>query len=399
MPSVSSPGVLRMLEVRDLSARAGTFVLSNVSLTVPPSSCHVILGPTGSGKTVLLESVIGLRNPQAGKVILEGKEITYLPMERRGLSYVPQDLALFPHMTVRQNILYPLKIRGGKQDIEKGIVRELIDSLGIRHLLDRSVRNLSGGERQRTALARAVASGCKYLILDEPLSALHESLKRELWYLLKDLQRRYDLAILMVTHDLEEAFFLGDAVSIVLEGKILQQGEKEDVYEHPASVDVAGFLGIRNLFHVRSERFTGDSLQAYCEDLGVTLRLSSPVLRSRSDETSQFVVGIRSEDVSVLVPEAQTSHLKNVVEGTVQDTFENGAFLTLIATNHGSSTCVEAAIPRSMAKKLELSRGSSVSLHLPEERLFLIELGAPSLRRRSHYEGGSSSITLQEQAT
>ncbi|MFH0824005.1 MAG: ATP-binding cassette domain-containing protein [Pseudomonadota bacterium] len=363
-----------MLEVTDLSARVGSFVLSNVSLTVPPSSCHVILGPTGSGKTLLLESVIGLRNPQAGKVILEGKDITCLPMEQRGLSYVPQDLALFPHMTVRENILYPIRIRGGKQDIENGIVRELVDSLGIRHLLDRSVLNLSGGERQRTALARAVASGCKYLILDEPLSALHESLKKELWYLLKDLQQRYDLAILMVTHDLGEAFFLGDAVSIVLDGRVRRQGKKEDVYEHPGSVDVARFLGIRNFFDVRTERGPGDSHRAYCEELGVTLSVSFPPDMSCPDETSRFAVGIRSEDITVLMPDEQTSHLNNIVHGTIRDIFENGAFLTLIATGQGSSGCVEAAVPRIAAKRSGLSRGSHVTLRLPEESLFLIDL-------------------------
>lgn len=368
-----------MLEVTELSARAGAFILSNVSLTVPPSSCHVILGPTGSGKTLLLESVIGLRNPQAGKVILEGKDITCLPMEQRGLSYVPQDLALFPHMTVRENILYPIRIRGGKQDIENGIVRELVESLGIKHLLDRSVRNLSGGERQRTALARAVASRCKYLILDEPLSALHESLKKELWYLLKDLQRRYDLAVLMVTHDLEEAFFLGDTVSIVLDGKVRRQGWKGDVYERPSSLDVAAFLGIRNFFRVGTEMVAGGFLHAYCEDLGVTLRMSAPELLSFSGKPSRFVAGIRSEDVTVLVREAQTSHLNNVIEGTVRDTFENGASLTVIVTNRTSASCVEAVIPRIMAKKLELSRGSSVSLHLPEDRFFPVDLGSPGL--------------------
>ncbi len=370
-----------MLEVTNLSARAGIFVLSNVSLNVLPSSCHVILGPTGSGKTLLLESVIGLRNPQAGKVILEGKEITCLPMERRGLSYVPQDLALFPHMTVRENILYPIRIRGGKQDIENGIVRELVDSLGINHLLDRSVRNLSGGERQRTALARAVASGCNYLILDEPLSALHESLKKELWYLLKDLQRRYDLAILMVTHDLEEAFFLGDTVSVILDGKVCQQGTTDYVYQHPASLDVAGFLGIRNLFHVRTERVTRDSLQAYCEDLGATLKFPRSTLKSGSAETSSFAVGIRSEDVAILMPGESKPDLTNIIEGSIQDIFENGAFLTLLVTIRSSSTSLEAALPRVTANKLGLSRGIPIFLHLPEESLFLVVRGSPDRLR------------------
>ncbi|MDQ7784670.1 MAG: ATP-binding cassette domain-containing protein [Desulfomonilaceae bacterium] len=362
-----------MLEVVDLSARAGGFVLGKVSLTVQPSSCHVILGPTGSGKTLLLESVIGLRKPQEGKVILEGNEITGLPIERRGLSYVPQDLALFPHMTVRENILYPVRMRGGTQDIENGIVRELVDSLGIRHLLDRSVRNLSGGERQRTALARAMASGCTYLVLDEPLSALHESLKKELWYLLKDLQRRYDLAVLMVTHDLEEAFFLGDTVSVVLEGRVRRQGTKEDVYEHPASVEVARFLGIRNLFHVEKEGGTGDSPLVYCQDLRTTLKLSPHAGKWNPTSTSSFAVGIRSENVAILMPGELTSETHNVIEGTIEDTYASGALVTLMATGRGSSTSVEAALPRSMARRFALAKGHRVLLHLPEESLFVID--------------------------
>lgn len=370
-----------MLEVVDLSAGAGDFVLSNVSLTVRPSSCHVILGPTGSGKTLLLESVIGLRKPQEGKIIVGGEEINDLPIERRGLSYVPQDLALFPHMTVWENILYPVRIRGGRQDVGNGIVPDLVNSLGIRHLLDRSVQNLSGGERQRTALARAVASGCKYLILDEPLSALHESLKKELWYLLKDLQKRYHLAILMVTHDLEEAFFLGDIVSVILDGKVYQQGPKKDVYERPASLEVAGFLGIRNLFHVNIERHTNDTVSLYCENLGTTLRLPAPTLKWNSTGTSSFAVGIRSEDVTILIPGELTSRTDNVVEGTIRDTFENGGVLMVVATSGEPSTKVEAALPRVMAKKLNLCKGDTIFFRLPEESLFLINLGSSTVSR------------------
>jgi len=361
-----------MLEVIDLSSKVGTFVLSNVSLTIFPSSCHVILGPTGSGKTLLLEAIIGLRMPQKGKVILEDNEITFLPIEQRGLSYVPQDLALFPHMTVKENILYPLRVRGKRQNIENGIVQELVNSLGIRHLLDRSVKNLSGGERQRTALARALASGCKYLVLDEPLSALHESLKKELWYLLKDLQRRYDLSILMVTHDLEEAFFLGDRMTIVLDGKVRQQGTKDQVYKHPASFDVAEFLGIRNLFSVQTEKVTDDAPSVYCRGLRTTLKLSETALESKLIKTSSFFIGVRSEDVAILLPGELKAHTNNIVTGAVRDTFENGPFLMLIVTNPDCSLSVEAAIPRITAKKLRLSKGSSISLLLPEESLFLI---------------------------
>jgi len=366
-----------MLEVADLSARVGAFVLSNVSLTVLPSSCHVILGPTGSGKTLLLESVIGLRNPQAGRVVLEGTNITHLPMERRGLSYVPQDLALFPHMTVRENILYPMRIRGGNEDIENGILRELIDSLGIRHLLDRSVRNLSGGERQRTALSRAVASGRKYLVLDEPLSALHESLKKELWYLLKDLQKKYELAMLMVTHDLEEAFFLGDAISIIIDGRLHQQGTKGEIYGRPLSLEVATFLGVGNLFCARIDSVNGDSLSVICEELGVDLNLSPRGIKSAVAEHDEFVVGIRSEDALILKPGEFSPNMNNIIEGTVLEIFETGALCIVIARCGSRSTNIEIGIRPRIWNGLSLFRGQSVRIHLPEESLFLINPASP----------------------
>jgi ABC-type sugar transport system ATPase subunit len=363
-----------MLEVTDLSVRAGTFVLSQVSLKVLPSSCHVILGPTGSGKTLLMESVIGLRNPQTGKVILEGEDITCLPMEQRGLSYVPQDLALFPHMTVRQNILYPIRIRGGKQNFENGIVRELIDSLSIGNILDRSVKNLSGGERQRTALARAVASGCNYLVLDEPLSALHESLKTELWYLLKDLQKRYELAILMVTHDLEEAFFLGDVISVIIDGKLRQQGEKRDVYRYPHNEDVARFLGVGNLFHGRVDRINDDSLFVRCEELGDTLTLSTHWRKLAVKKNDDFMIGIRSEDVLVQTPGEFMSNTPNVIEGTVMEIFETGASLQVIIACGHRPEKVKLVMHRSASTGLNIVAGQKIVIHLPKENLFLVEL-------------------------
>ncbi len=361
-----------MLEVANLSVQAGSFRLSNVSLKVLPSSCHVILGPTGGGKTLLLESVIGLRNPIEGKVILEQRDITGLPIEKRELCYVPQDLALFPHMTVRENILYPIRIRGIYQDTEAGIVRELIDSLSIRRLLDRQIANLSGGERQRTALARAIVSGGKYLVLDEPLSALHESLKTELWYLLKDLQKRYDLAILMVTHDLEEAFFLGDTISVIIDGKLRQQGEKREVYRYPHNEDVARFLGVGNLFHGRVDRINDDSLFVRCEELGVTLTLSTHWRKLAVKKNDDFMIGIRSEDVLVPTPGEFTSNTPNVIEGTVMEIFETGASWTVIATCGNRSKNIAIVLHRNAATGLSLVTGQSILIYIPEENLFLI---------------------------
>jgi ABC-type sugar transport system ATPase subunit len=365
-----------MLEVHALSVRAGDFHLSDVSLTVQQSSCHVILGPTGSGKTLLLESVIGLRKPDKGRVLVSGDDITCRPIEKRKISYVPQDLALFPHMTVRENILYPIRIRGMRQDAENGIVRELVDSLCIRHILDRQIRNLSGGERQRTALARAVVSGCKHLVLDEPLSALHESLKKELWYLLKDLQRRYDLAILMVTHDLEEAFFLGDTVSIIIDGRLHQQGSKREIYGHPQSVEVASFLGVGNLYRARPrpDPIAGSSLSVHCEELSATLNLSTHRKKSSVTDDDEFVVGIRSEDVAILTPGDSSQNRANMIEGTVLDIFETGASFTVIATCGSRSKSIEIALRRSISNGVSLEKGQPILIYLPEESLFLISL-------------------------
>ena len=283
---------------------------------------------------------------------------------------MPQDLALFPHMTVQENILYPLRIKGVIKHAENGMVRELVDSLGIRHIMDRQIKNLSGGERQRTALARAVASGCKYLVLDEPLSALHESLKKELWYLLKDFQSRYNLAILMVTHDLEEAFFLGDAISIIIDGRLHQQGSKREVYGRPESEEVAKFLGIGNLFQARLESITNDCLLVHCEELGATLRLPGHAMTSA--QTGALVVGIRPEDVSVTMPGEKAPSEVNVLKGTVREVFENGASRTIITTCGRSSASFEVILSRAASAGLNLSKGKSLLFRLPEEHLFLI---------------------------
>ncbi len=362
-----------MLEVAGLSVRAGGFSLSNISLQGDPTSCHVLLGPTGSGKTLLLESIIGLRKPDKGKILLDDKNIIGLPAERRGLAYVPQDLALFPHLTVRENILYPLRIRGSKQKIEDGIVRELIASLDIRHVLDRAVAHLSGGERQRTALARAVASGCRTLVLDEPLSALHQSLKRELWLVLKGIQRRYDLTILMVTHDLHEAFFLGDTLSILIDGKLHQQGAKEEVYRRPNSRAVAKFLGISNLFKVKDPEASGDSISVRCEELGIMLNLPN---RSTEAFPAFSAVGIRSEEVEVLIPGGSFSSTSNRVVGTIQDVYEHEKSSTIIARCGPEAVTLEAVVPFSLSRKCSFSKGQSFTFLLPEEYLFLIS-GVP----------------------
>ena len=189
---------------------------------------------------------------------------------------------------------------------------------------------------------------------------------------LKDIQKRYDLTILMVTHDLNEAFFLGDTISILIDGKLHQQGAKGDVYRHPNSRAVAKFLGITNLFRATAHGVAGDSLSVGCAELGLTLKLSGLSGRSAEARAPFSVVGIRSEDVEVLIPGGSISSITNIVAGTIRDVYEQGNSLMVMALCGPYSTNLEAVVPGSLSRKFSFSKGQSINFHLPEEHLFLI---------------------------
>ncbi|GIX50549.1 MAG: ABC transporter ATP-binding protein [Limisphaera sp.] len=279
-----------MLEVRELTVCAGTFRLRAVSLRVEPGQCHAVLGPSGCGKTTLLHGVLGLRPVESGSVTLNGREITRWPVERRGMGYVPQELGLFPHLTVRENIRYGLEARGCRGAEWERWVEELVEVTGLGGLLERRPNQLSGGERQRVALARALAFRPKLVLLDEPFAALNESLRRELWWLLRTLQHRHGLTVLLVTHDLAEAYVLADRVTVLLEGRVIQQGDKAAVYGRPAAPAVAQFLGVETLQPGRVIA-VGQGL--------VTVEVGRARLQALGDAQpgESVLVSIRAEDV------------------------------------------------------------------------------------------------------
>lgn len=199
-----------MIRFDNLSWHAGTFRLEGISFTVPAGSYAVLMGKTGCGKTTLLEILCGLRQPAGGRVFIGERDVTELPPGERGIGYVPQDGAMFPTMTVREQIGFALAIR--KRPVEEiaARVKELGEHLGVAHLLDRLPQNLSGGERQRVALGRALAAKPSVLLLDEPLSALDEELRDDLATLLKRVQRELGITALHITHSRREAEQLAD---------------------------------------------------------------------------------------------------------------------------------------------------------------------------------------------
>lgn len=283
-----------MLEIEALGARAGGFRLAGVSLTVEQGECHAVLGPSGSGKSTLLNAVLGTLPIVEGRVRLAGQDITHLPVERRHLGYVPQHLGLFPHLSVADNLSYSARARRVAEAEYRPLLDRLTEITGIGALLSRRIGTLSGGERQRVALVRALAANPRLVLLDEPFTALNASLRRELWALLKDLQRERGLTVMIVTHDLTEAYVLADHITVLIDGRQEQSGDKRTLFRRPASLPVAHFLGLKNLFPATVTARGEGHVEADVPGLGARVRLpgEAPV-------GMPIHVGIRPEDVAL----------------------------------------------------------------------------------------------------
>jgi len=234
-----------MLKIKDLFLKKGKFKLNILSLDIEKNEYFVLLGRTGSGKTLLLESIAGFQEIE-GEIYFEGKQISKLSPNKRNFGFLYQNFALFPHLNVEKNIRFSEKYH---QKDEK-LFEDLINFLQIKHLLKREIKYLSGGEAQRVALARAIYSKPKLLLLDEPLSAIDPTMRNEIMKNLKELPKRYDLSVIHVTHNFREASYLADRLGIILKGTLLQVGNAKDVLKNPNSIEVAQFLGFKNLFNI-----------------------------------------------------------------------------------------------------------------------------------------------------
>jgi ABC-type sulfate/molybdate transport systems ATPase subunit len=276
------PTADRGLSVSGLSARAGSFTLGPVTLDVLVGRVLVVLGPSGAGKTMLLETIAGLR-PQAGQISLAGTDTTSLPPEQRRIGLVFQDAALFRHLSVRDNVRFGPRARRAASPDESG---DLLRQLGIEHLADRSPRSLSGGERQRVALARALAIKPGLLLLDEPLSALDQPTREDMRALLQRLLADLKIPAVHVTHDRDEAFSIGDDLAVIVGGQLRQTGPAATVAAEPADPGIARLLGWSELGHGTA--------------VGGTVRIGQLVLRKAAEGLHGLVQAFyRPEDVEL----------------------------------------------------------------------------------------------------
>jgi ABC-type Fe3+/spermidine/putrescine transport system ATPase subunit len=312
-----------MLEIRNISIQLGDFSLKDISLTVNQGDYLTLLGISGAGKTVLLEVIAGLVKPNNGQILWNKKDITAQKIQDRPVGLVYQDLSLFPHLRVEQNIAFPLKCKKIPTQEMPGRVLHLAETTGIAHLLKRYPGTLSGGEAQRVALARTLASDPEVLLLDEPLANLDIGLRTGLTKLLRSINRT-GKTIIHVTHDFAEAATLSNKVAVIENGKLVQSGKVQEVFRHPATTFVAQFSGMKNLFPCAVS--TSDS------DMGLKIAKVAAGCRvyfvGEHSQNSGFVT-IPAEDIILSEKPFETSAI-NQFRGIIRETWMSGNGMEII---------------------------------------------------------------------
>ena len=331
-----------MITVRKLKVNLGEFLLQEVNLDVRSGEYFIILGPTGAGKTVLLEAIAGLHPILDGKIWLNGKEITRLNPEKRGIGIVYQDQALFPHLSVEENIAFGLRLRKCPKNETGAKVGAMAETVGISHLLKRNPISLSGGEKQKVALARALVTEPSVLLLDEPLSALDPETKERMQRELREMHGRVKITIIHVTHDFEEAVALGHRVAVLNDGSIAQVGTPEEILRRPSSEFVARFALSRNIFTGRAE----DGF----------INIGGVKLRAITEATGNVRLSLRPEDI-LISKELLQSTARNCFRGVVSDIANRGSVVYVTVSLPPDFICL---ITRQALDELGLRKGVKV---------------------------------------
>lgn len=301
-----------MLKIVDISKKIDAFHLSNINLEIENNDYSILLGNSGAGKSVLLEIIAGIVKPDSGKVYLDGKDFTQEPVNTRQIGFLFQDCALFPHLTVMNNIAFPLKIKKENKNKISEKVLHYANTFNITHLLKRFPETLSGGEKQRVALARTLILNPKILLLDEPLSSLDQKNKFDSKIILKKLHRE-GLTIIHVTHSYSEALALGTKVAIIDNGKLLQTGTPQHIFHKPSNQFVAYFVGNRNFFEIECDNSERNSIAIK----NTNVLLKAPV---NKQFLNNFII-IENEAIIIHFTEPKNSESHNIFQAVIIEFF------------------------------------------------------------------------------
>lgn len=272
------------LQLEDISVfLSGKCILNHISMAVPQGSFLSVLGASGCGKSTLLKTIAGILPCDEGRILIDGAVINHLPPHKRGTVIVFQDIRLFPHMNVAENVGFPLKMRGEKPEKRQETVTKLLEQIQLAGYAHRRCHELSGGQQQRVALARALAAEPDILLLDEPFSSLDENLRFDMRLLILELHRQFNMTTIMVTHNQEEALSMSDSIVLLADERIICQGTPEELYENPQNLLAAKYFGNANFIEgiVSDGRFTAAGMIAHCDKAD-----GKYVLMARPDDIS-----------------------------------------------------------------------------------------------------------------
>lgn len=306
-----------MIKVTNLSLNLGEFSLRNISLMLADGEYFVLLGPTGSGKTLFLECLCGLIRPGAGKIEIDGRDVTNLPPRLRRIGYVPQDYALFPHMNVEKNITFTLGTNCMSPEESCNLVQPIVEMLDLDSLLKRSPMTLSGGERQKVALARALAIRPHLLFLDEPVSALDEQSRHHVCQELRRVQKELAVTTIHVSHNIEEALSVADRAGVLKNGELVQSGPVLELVRKPKTEFVARFFHTKNIF---------DGVAKPCLDGGAIISFGEHRIRTMHHRNGMVKFSIRPELIKIVPPGMSN---ENMIHAVLVNAWDLGHYIQL----------------------------------------------------------------------
>jgi len=340
-----------LLQIINVNLTLGTFKLNSISLNVDQQEYRIIIGKTASGKTTILKTIAGAYKPSSGKILIDGLDITNLPPEKRSIAYVSQIFSSFDPMNVKGNIEFGLKARGVPKPERDQLINGVVKDLEIENLLGRMPVTLSGGEQQRVSLARALITRPKILLLDEPLSMIDPETKGSILRLLKAIPEKYNISVVHVTHEWDEAYSLASRIAVIHYGRIIEEGVPEQIFNEPRSYLTAKLVGFYDMH--KGEASPTDS--------GSTVKLENGLeLKSSMKISGSVYACVRPERVKLTTASNQV----NTLEGRIVEVFrERFGFRVIININDIEFMAIVENMP---------PKGDAVKIRIPEDSLYMI---------------------------